>query len=64
MGPAFMLGIQKKWPQLVLEHLFNKYLLSSSWVPGIILSTETFMEAGPGLWHTTNPTGEAQGKFI
>lgn len=41
--------IQNQLPRLILEHSFNKYLLSPNWVPGIILSTETFMEAGPHL---------------
>lgn len=45
-----MLGIQRKLPQLVLEHPFKKYLLSPTWVPGITtVSTETFKEVGPHL---------------
>lgn len=63
-GPAFiMLGIQRELPRLVLEHSLNKYL-SPNWVPGIKLSTETFILVGPHLRHTTNLTGHAQGKFM
>lgn len=52
-----MLGIHRELLQLVLEHSFNKYLLSPIWVPGIMI----LFQALRHLWmlaHTydTSPT--------
>lgn len=62
-----MLGIQRELSQLVLEHSFtNIYRVPTEYQAAYALSiiAETFIEAGPNLRHTTNPTGHALGKFI